>query len=75
MGLIRALLLRPRVLLLDEPTSGLDALTTLAVERLIGSHFEDGGSVIWVSHDDDQSKRLARRRLIMENGRAQEAML
>ncbi len=74
-GLIRALLLRPRVLLLDEPTSGLDALTTLAVERLIGSHFEDGGSVIWVSHDDDQSKRLARRRLIMENGRAQEAML
>lgn len=75
LGLIRALLLRPRVLLLDEPTSGLDTFATAAVERLVGSYFEDGASGVWVSHDDGQAQRMARRRLILENGRTRLALL
>ncbi len=75
LGLIRALLLRPRVLLLDEPTSGLDVPAAAAVEELVTTHFNAGASGIWVSHDDAQARRIARRRLVLENGSTRESML
>ena len=75
LGLIRALLLRPRVLLLDEPTSGLDVPAVAAVEDLVISHFNTGASGVWVSHDDAQARRIARRRLVLENGIAKESTL
>ncbi len=68
LGLIRALVLEPRVLLLDEPTSGLDGDATEAVEGLIQSRLGAGASAIWVTHDDDQSRRLARRALFVADG-------
>jgi len=60
--LARALALEPQVLLLDEPTSALDARTRAGVEatlmRLVHEH---GVSVVVVTHDSDQARRLARR--------------
>lgn len=46
------------VLLLDEPTSACDPHSTLMVERAVVSC---GSTVIWVSHDPDQPKRVGGR--------------
>ena len=68
LGLVRALALRPRALLLDEPTSGLDDTATEAVERLIRERLDDGASVLWVTHDEAQARRLGRRSLWVTDG-------
>ena len=73
LALIRALVLEPRVLLLDEPTSGLDPDATAAVERLITERLLRGASALWVTHDADQAKRIAARRLAVDGGRVSEA--
>ena len=73
LSLMRALLLRPRVLMLDEPTSGLDDAARRAVESLVGRHLRSGASAIWATHDRAQARRLARRCLIIEHGRMTEA--
>lgn len=70
LALARALALQPRVLLLDEPTSGLDRAATDAVEALIRQRLRQGVGALWVTHDDAQARRLARRRLLMTAGRA-----
>jgi phosphate-transporting ATPase len=73
LALARALVQRPRVLLLDEPTSGLDSEARAAVEGLIAGYLADGGAALWVTHDQDQTRRLARRRLTVEQGGVTEA--
>jgi len=67
-ALIRALLLRPRVVLLDEPTSGLDAEAAAAVENQIAKRLAEGASAMWVTHDAAQAKRVALRCLKVEHG-------
>lgn len=68
-GLVRALVQDPRVLLLDEPTSSLDPASTTAVEGLLGRWVTDHRAVMISSHDPGQTGRLAHRRLVMEAGR------
>jgi putative ABC transport system ATP-binding protein len=71
-SLIRAVQLDPAVLLLDEPTASLDQVTVLAVEELLERWFDAGDgkrTLIWVSHDHDQARRVAGRRLHMDAGR------
>lgn len=75
LALVRALVRQPRVLLLDEPTSGLDSEATLAVERLIVERLQAGISVLWVTHDAAQARRVACRCLYLEQGRVREALL
>ena len=58
LGLVRALMLRSRVLLLDEPTSALDSGSVAAVESLIADRISDGTSVVWSTHDDAQARRV-----------------
>ncbi len=56
--LVRALLLRPAVLLLDEPTSALDVEAVASVEGLIAQEAEDRGmGAVIVSHDPAQLAR------------------
>ena len=69
LALVRALMMRPTVLLLDEPTAALDAASEAAVESLVSSRIEAGLGVLWVTHDEGQAKRIARRRLLVEAGR------
>ena len=66
--LARALATRPRVLLLDEPTSALDSASADAVEHIVKSFAVDGGSVILVSHDPGQTRRIASRVLALDAG-------
>jgi putative ABC transport system ATP-binding protein len=69
LALVRALTMRPKVLLLDEPTAALDPTSGAAVESLISSRIQTGLAVLWVTHDETQAKRIARRRLVVEAGR------
>jgi len=73
--LIRALVQGPKVLLLDEPTSGLDGQATAKVELHLNRFLQDGGSVLFVTHDNAQAKRLAKRSLHIEDGQIEEQVL
>lgn len=70
LALLRTLQINPAVLLLDEPSSGLDDYhTDLLEECIAGLRLEKNMSVIWVSHDPKQLKRVAVREIKMvENG-------
>jgi phosphate-transporting ATPase len=68
LGLVRALMLRSRVLLLDEPTSALDATSTAAVESIIAERISGGTSVLWSTHDSAQARRVGSRLLLMAAG-------
>ena len=68
LGLIRTLLLAPEVMLLDEPTSGLDLSTLLPGETLLRERMDAGVIVVLVTHDSEQTKRLACRRMRMADG-------
>jgi len=72
LALVRSLLMEPRVLLLDEPTSGLDPDAIERVEALIRARQDQGVSVLWVTHDRAQARRVARRWLEIENGQLRE---
>jgi putative ABC transport system ATP-binding protein len=72
LALIRALMVRPRVLLLDEPTAALDAASVAAVESLIGTRIRAGLAVLWVTHDAEQAKRVAHRLLVVGGGQVRE---
>lgn len=65
LGLVRALMLRSRVLLLDEPTSALDSASVAAVESLIAERVANGTSVIWSTHDNAQARRVGSRIFLM----------
>ena len=68
LGLVRALMLRSRVLLLDEPTSALDMTSTAAVESIVAERVSIGTGVIWSTHDRTQAYRVGSRLFIMAGG-------
>jgi len=49
-SILRALLMKPQLLLLDEPTSALDNLNQLDIMKLIVEHLE-GMGVLLITHD------------------------
>ena len=69
MCLARTLLTGPETLLLDEPTSALNAEPKLAFERLTQELAEQGVTVLWVTHDLEQLRRLGGRAIYLEGGR------
>lgn len=58
MCLARALTTKPTVLLADEPTASLDPEAVNVLERLALQLAADGTTVLWVTHDLAQAKRL-----------------
>jgi len=70
LSIARALANKPDVLLVDEPTSALDPVITHRVEEiLLRLKGETGLTLIWVSHDVEQARRIADRVLLLEAGR------
>lgn len=69
-GLARALVTRPPLLLCDEPTSSLDATTTAEVLRvLLDAREKFGTTIVVISHDLDVVKAICDRALLLEKGR------
>jgi putative ABC transport system ATP-binding protein len=67
LSLLRAVSLRPEVLLLDEPTANLDQERTLEAEELILDWKKRSqGSLIIVGHFNEQAKRLNSREVSLE---------
>lgn len=68
--LARALAQRPAVLLLDEPTSALDHGARDAIEAALGElRGELEISIVLVTHDPEQARRLSRWAVRLEAGR------
>ena len=61
MCLARTLVTQPETLLLDEPTSALDAQPKQVFEATARNLADQGITIIWVTHDDAQARRVADR--------------
>lgn len=68
-GLIRAMLHNPNVLLLDEPTSAMDPHSAKLVRDAIGQLRRDKRSVILCTHNLNEAELLADRIAIVNTGR------
>jgi len=69
LGLARALLHQPPVLLLDEPYTGLDAEAGEMLDRVIGEWRQRRRTVIFTTHDAGRSQTLADEVLWLDRGR------
>lgn len=67
-ALLRALAHAPRVLLLDEPTAGLDVTSARTVRDLVRQLGNDGGTVIYSTHQLSEAQRVCDRIIIIHNG-------
>ncbi len=73
-GLARALMLEPPILIYDEPTSGLDPLTSRKVDDLIEEMRERFGvTSIVISHDIASCFRIAHQSILLFEGRVEAA--
>ncbi|CAN5443421.1 N/A [soil metagenome] len=69
LGLARALLWRPRVLILDEPTNGLDPVGIAEIRENLRAIAREGVTVLISSHILAEIEKLAPRVLVIERGR------
>ena len=68
MCLARTLVTSPETLLLDEPTSALDEQPKLVFERTARDLAARGITIVWVTHDDTQARRVADRVYRLRDG-------
>ena len=69
LGLLLALLHRPKVLVLDEPTNGLDVEATRLFYDLMREESSGGTTILFSSHLMDQVTRLCTHAAILRRGR------
>ncbi len=66
----RALVTEPWYLFLDEPTASLDPVNTELIEAVLREYsFRDGMTIVMITHNMFQAKRLADRIIFMYRGR------
>ncbi len=68
LGFSIATIVEPEILILDEVLSVCDAKFKKKSEKKIQSMFENGVTVLFVSHSLEQVKRLCNRAIILEHG-------
>ena len=68
-GLSRALMSAPVLLLADEPTGNLDPDTAIDMLRIFRAINRRGTTVVLATHDPDMIAALGRRTLLIEHGR------
>jgi putative ABC transport system ATP-binding protein len=67
-GIARALVTQPALLLADEPTGNLDTMTGHAVLELFANLHRDGATIVLITHDNSIVERLPRH-VTMRDGR------
>ncbi len=67
-ALARALAIGPDVLLLDEPAANLDPANVALVERLVREEQQRGTTIVLVTHNAFEAKRLADRTALLIGG-------
>ena len=67
-ALLRALAHGPKVLLLDEPTAGLDITSARTVRSLVEQIKEEGGTVVYSTHQLFEAQQVCDRIIIIHNG-------
>lgn len=73
-GLCRALMLRPKMLLLDEPFSAVDPITRVGIyERFEEVQRRESVSTLLVTHDMREAVKLASHLVIVRGGRIEQA--
>ena len=73
LALARALATTPEILFLDEPTASLDPASTHAVEQLISQAHAAGITIVMVTHDLGQARRIADDVIFLHDGTVTEA--
>lgn len=68
-GIARAVVARPDVLVADEPTGNLDPQLAAEIMQLFAELPAQGTSVLVASHDLHQVRRLRKRVLVLDHGR------
>lgn len=68
-SLMRTLIHTPNVLLLDEVTSSLDAENTSIVEDIIKDLNDKGITILWITHNKEQSLKYANKRINLNSGK------
>jgi tungstate transport system ATP-binding protein len=70
LGIGRALVIEPDLLLLDEPTASIDNKNRELIEAMILQMKEAGRTtIIMTTHDSSQADRLSSRLIMMKNGK------
>lgn len=68
-GIVRAMIGQPKILLMDEPFSALDAISRKQLQMLTKKlHKEFGMTTIFVTHDTDEALLLGDRIAVLQNG-------
>ena len=68
-GIARALVAEPRLVVADEPTGNLDPTLSAEIMALFAALPERGTSVLVASHDLGLVKRMRKRMLVLDHGR------
>ncbi len=66
--LIRALVHKPQMLFLDEPCSGLDIFVRMQLLQLFSHLFNEGISLIFVSHHFDEITNIYQKAMLLRQG-------
>jgi len=69
LGIARALLKEPAVLLLDEPTRSADPETAISLRHLVRALAQDGTTVLLATHSFEEAASLADHAVLLERGR------
>lgn len=68
-GIARALVNKPRVLICDEPTGNLDPVTAMDIMKLLEQINVRGTTILMVTHAKDIVDKMNKRVVAIENGR------
>ncbi len=69
-SIARTLATNPEIILMDEPTSSLDPASRSQIEELtLKMNRDEGLTIVFVTHDMEQARRVGTRTMLLVNGR------
>lgn len=68
-GLAKAFLSKPALLLLDEPTASMDPATARDIRKLIVAYANSGNAVLWTSHNMQEVEDVCTKVIFLSHGR------